>query len=1591
MWVEDNSYIGRLLRHLQIRLSADQYPLHQKFAQLFWARTLEEDLAARDVSDDAGATIEALRRIRNRRSGQVTIDLLNPVSARDGWQSSHSVVMVTAPNMPFMVDSILIALSHDGLTTHHLNNVVLGVDRDDSGTVTNLSMDLAHPHREVLIYAEIDRQEDEALPKLQAQLDAVTRDLQAVVTDFDLLKGRLHEIIDDLQQHPPPLDAAEVEEGIQFLQWLLANHFTFLGYREFVYTDGLIRQSGPALGVMRLRSAATTRRLDHQPERAQKFLMDKSLLSFSKSGTRSRVHRPAYPDYVGIKRFDEQGQVIGEVGFLGLYTSRVYQEFPEHIPVVRQKVANTLIQSGLDPAGFDGKVLAQVLATYPRDELFQIREQELLDTAMVITDIHERRKVRVFPRYDAYGLFVSVLVYMPRDLFSTAVRLAVNALLVETFDAEDSDHDILLSESILVRVHFNLRISPTGRKDVDRVELENRIADLIGDWNSELQNVLVLRFGETLGRSLHQEYVRAFSAGYRERFTARAAMDDITEIEKLDEHELSTQFYRLPEDTEAVLRLKIFHLGAPLPLSDVVPKLENLGLRVIGEHPYEVRRQTKAAVAVHDYELRFDQTVDVQQVGVGFNDAFVRIWQGRVEDDRLNRLILFAGLSWREVSVLRAYAQYMKQTRFGFSQYAISDTLFKHKGIAADLINLFNQRFAPQGEEDQQRATVLRIGEALDHVALLNEDRILRRFLELIEASLRTNYFVEDEQGHPRPCLAIKFQPAALGQMPVPVPEFEVFVSAPHVEGVHLRGGSISRGGLRWSDRLEDFRTEVLGLVKAQVVKNAVIVPTGAKGGFVVKGSVSGVECYRDFISSLLDVTDNIQGGEIQPPARVKAYDPPDPYLVVAADKGTATFSDTANAVAAGYGFWLDDAFASGGSYGYDHKKMGITARGAWVSVQRHFAELGMDVQTEPVTVLGIGDMAGDVFGNGMLLSRQLRLQAAFNHQYIFLDPSPQPEDSFKERERLFALAGSTWTDYQPALISAGGGVYSRADKSIVLSDEVKACFGISEDQLAPDELINRLLKSRVDLIWNGGIGTYIKASSESHDAVGDRANDHLRVNGCELRCKVIGEGGNLGATQLGRIEFSLHGGKVNTDFIDNSAGVDCSDHEVNIKVALNELVESEDMTRKQRNILLESMTDEVAGLVLTNNYNQAQTLSLAHGHCASRAVEYQRLIAYLCAHADLDRQIEYMPSDDILAERYANGQCLTRPELAVLLAYTKTHVKNELIQARLPMEPLLARRVFSAFPATMVERYHGRLDKHRLVGEIMATQLANELIDQMGLSFLTHMVESSGNTVADVVRAFVVVAECFDFGAWFEAIRTTPGISAGMQLEVLAEVAQLGRRSTRWMLRHVNLTSSLETLVDRFKPSILQLLEHSNGDAGDKAMELSQRRDILLGAGLPLELAQKSAQAADLARWLAVIDTSQQRQGDLLTLMEVTARVGDELKINSLSTQLLDAHTQTHWQAMEKESLLDDLFTQQNLLGALVLEGADGDLAGWLAERPTFTRVWFGALDDMQHMAVGEVDFSLFAIMVRKLSDLLTKVQIVDQTGDESAASADS
>ncbi|HEX6928828.1 MAG TPA: NAD-glutamate dehydrogenase, partial [Gammaproteobacteria bacterium] len=1337
-----------------------------------------------------------------------SIRIYNPTPGTNGYKSTHTVVEMVNDDMPFLVDSASMALNKHGYSIHLTVHPIFKALRDKRGRLEKLVApheDLIGAQQESFIRIEIDKETTKTdLAMLEAELHACMGDVNAAVKDWTEMRGKASEIVNLLSKQPPKLDPSEVSEGIKFLDWLMNNHFTFLGYREY----DLIRENGEdvlkavpesGLGILR-NSAEKSQSFMVLPKDIRERARAKELLIITKANSVSTVHRPSYLDYIGIKRFNDKGEVTGERRFLGLFTSSAYSRSPRDIPLLRQKVEQVMLRSRLPFNSHAGKALLHILETFPRDELLQASTDELFRMATGVQQLQERQQVKVFIRRDGFGRYFSCLIYVPRDRYNTQVREKIQGLLKHRLNGTEVESSAQISESVLARVHMIVRTTPWQFPKYDVAAIEQELEEIVRSWQDKLRDAAVEMYGEERGLKLVHRFGEFLPAAYREDVKPKAAAFDLGKMDGLTtDLTLHMSLYRPQHNPKGLWRFKIFHAEQPLPISDVLPMLENMGLKVISERPYEVDLNDGSIVWIQDFDIVYSTTRQIQPDDVKdiFQDTFANVWSGKAENDGFNRLVLGANFNWRQVALMRAYCKYLLQTGLPFSQAYMEQALVNNAAITQQLVNLFEARFAPKQAKDSAavaNAIVADIYSALDGVSSLDDDRILRAFLNLINATLRTNFFQPLKDNSAKEYISFKFDPQRIPELPLPKPMFEIWVYSPRVEGVHLRGGKVARGGLRWSDRREDFRTEVLGLMKAQQVKNTLIVPVGSKGGFVVKRPPAagdreamlkeGVECYRTFLRGLLDITDNIVDGRITAPVSVVRHDEDDPYLVVAADKGTATFSDIANGIAAEYGFWLGDAFASGGSAGYDHKGMGITASGGWESVKRHFRELGIDTQTTNFSVIGIGDMAGDVFGNGMLLSRHIRLKAAFNHMHIFIDPFPDTEISFKERERLFNLPRSTWADYNVDLVSKGGGVYPRTAKSIKLSEEAREALGIEETSLTPAELIKAILKAPVDLLWNGGIGTYVKAKTETNAEVGDRANDAVRVNGEELRCRVIGEGGNLGMTQRGRVEFALKGGRVNTDFVDNSGGVDCSDHEVNIKILLNVAQTETKLTLKQRNKLLADMTDEVAQLVLRDNYLQTQAITVAEAQAPTRINEHAYLMRALERSGRLNRALEFLPNEETLNDRRAANRGLTRPELAVLFAYAKMDVYESLLESDVPEDSYLGSELENYFPRPLQRKYRELMPRHRLKREIIATAITNSMVSRMGATFAHRMREETGTTTAATARAYTIAREAYDVRTlWAEIEALDNKVPAALQTAMHVQIARLLKHATHWLL----------------------------------------------------------------------------------------------------------------------------------------------------------------------------------------------------------------
>ncbi|MGW1886766.1 NAD-glutamate dehydrogenase [Streptomyces sp. NPDC001970] len=1545
------------------------------YLQRYYLHTAPEDLTDRDPVDIFGAAVSHYRLAENRPQGTANVRVHTPTVEENGWTSSHSVVEVVTDDMPFLVDSVTNELSRQGRGIHVVIHPQVVVRRDVTGRLIEVLPGEPNggkrPHDALVeswIHVEIDRETDRAdLKQITTDLLRVLSDVREAVEDWEKMRDAALRIADELPGEPiaDDLREEEVAEARELLRWLADDHFTFLGYREYNLVDGdaLAAVPGTGLGILRsdphhsgddAHGHPVSPSFNRLPADARAKAREHKLLILTKANSRSTVHRPSYLDYVGVKKFDADGNVIGERRFLGLFSSAAYTESVRRVPVIRRKVTEVLDSAGFSPHSHDGRDLLQILETYPRDELFQTPADELQSIVTSVLYLQERRRLRLYLRQEEYGRYYSALVYLPRDRFNTTVRERLTGILKEELNGSGVDFTLMSTESVLTRLHFVVRVA-SGTElahltDVDKERIEARLAEAARSWADGFAEALNAELGEERAAEVLHKYANAVPEGYKADHSPRAAVADLVHLEQLarSDKDFSLSLYEPVGAAPGERRFKIYRSGEQVSLSAVLPVLNRLGVEVIDERPYELRCADRTHAWIYDFGLRMpvpsgngDYLAD--DARERFQEAFSAVWTGAAENDTFNSLVLRAGLTWREAMVLRAYAKYLRQAGSTFSQDYMEDTLLNNVHTTRLLINLFEARMAP----DRQRAgteltdaLLEELDAALEQVASLDEDRILRSFLTLIKATLRTNFFQEAQAFEWHGYVSMKFDPQAIPDLPAPRPAYEIWVYSPRVEGVHLRFGKVARGGLRWSDRREDFRTEILGLVKAQMVKNTVIVPVGAKGGFVAKQLpdpsvdrdawlAEGIACYKTFISALLDITDNLVAGEVVPPQDVVRHDEDDTYLVVAADKGTATFSDIANEVAVSYNFWLGDAFASGGSAGYDHKGMGITARGAWESVKRHFRELGHDTQTEDFTVVGVGDMSGDVFGNGMLLSEHIRLVAAFDHRHIFIDPDPDSAVSYAERRRLFELPRSSWADYNTALLSPGGGIHPRTAKSIPVNAHVRQVLGIEPGvtKLTPAELMKSILKAPVDLLWNGGIGTYVKASTETHADVGDKANDAIRVDGADLRVKVVGEGGNLGLTQLGRIEFARNGGKINTDAIDNSAGVDTSDHEVNIKILLNGLVAEGDMTVKQRNKLLAEMTDEVGRLVLRNNYAQNVALANAVAQSPSLLHAHQRFMRRLGRDGALDRALEFLPNDRQIRELLNSGKGLSQPELAVLLAYTKITVAEELIGTALPDDPYLRKLLYAYFPKPLRERFTEAVDSHPLRREIVTTVLVNDTVNAGGSTFLHRLREETGASTEEIVRAQTAARAIFGLGAVWDAVEALDNkVAADVQTRIRLHSRRLVERGTRWLLGNRPQPLELTETIDFFAAGVEQVWAELPKML--RGIDLDWYQGLLeefTAAGVPEGLAMRVAGFSSAFPTLDVVAIADRTGKDPLAVAEVYYDLADRLRITALMDRIIELPRADRWQSMARAAIREELYAAHAALTADVLSVGNG------------------------------------------------------------------
>jgi len=1463
--------------------AAPQVP--EPFARAFLGAIAPEDLAPLAEPLLIGLITDAWSHLAGRPRGVADVSVRTP----DLPGAGITVVEAINDDMAFLFDSVAGELADRKLELKLAAHPILHVRRDGAEQVVGLeaSAQGKDEDRESLIHLHIGAIDAVEQAHLKAGLDATLADVYAINADFSAMRRQVKGLGKGLRKNKTPYRDAERFEAADLIAWLTEDNFTFLGLRAYALDagGGLEPDPGSGLGVLR-DPVVRELRLGDAPvattPEVRAFLDGPQPLMFSKASLRSRVHRRAVMDYVGIKTHDEKGRLTGEVHLVGLLSATAYTHSVRDIPYLRLKAEAVVKAAGLEPASHSARALETVLETYPRDDFFQIDAETLSSHAREILSLYDRPRVRVLPWLDRFDRFASVLVFVPSERFDSSVRERIGALLEAVFSGTVSAfEETFLSGVPLTRVHFTVDRDGAPLPALDLPALERQVAAATQSWSDRLCTAIAALpglDGASAGR-LRRRYGAAFGADYEAAFAVDMALADIQRLERLTpERPIAIDFYRRAEERDTRIALRLLSHGAPLPLSARVPMLQNMGLKAINERTYRIEpveidavtgeATASARVWLHDMSLEHASggPIAIDGAGEHLEDGLNAVLLGEAENDGFNALMLEAGLCWREAVLVRALARYLRQAGIPFSPDYLWRTLTSHSAIARDIVALFHARFDPaldpaaEARAEREAPLRARLADALAAVSSLDEDRILRRFINLVDAAVRTTFYQREADGHLRSAVAIKYESAKVDGLPLPRPLYEVFVYSPRVEGVHLRFGKVARGGLRWSDRPQDFRTEILGLVKAQQVKNAVIVPVGAKGGFVPKllpagGSreqvlAEGTAAYEIFVSSLLDLTDNLKAGALVPPADTVRRDGDDPYLVVAADKGTATFSDTANAISARHGFWLDDAFASGGSVGYDHKAMGITARGAWEAVKRHFREIDIDIQSTPVTVAGVGDMSGDVFGNGMLLSSAIKLVAAFDHRHIFLDPDPEPARAHAERARLFALPRSSWADYDAGLISRGGGVFARTAKSIELSDEIQALLRFPKPHATPAELIGAILKAHVDLLFFGGIGTYVRATTETDAEVGDRANDAIRISAAELNTQVIGEGANLGMTQRARIEAARRAIRLNTDAIDNSAGVNTSDVEVNIKIALAQPLESGALGRDDRAALLKEMTGEVAQLVLRNNYRQTLALSLAQRSGADELAFQQRLMQMLEARGELDRTVEALPSDPEIADRRSRGEYLTRPELAVLLAYAKLALNADLVSSNVPDDPYLAQELITYFPPQIEARFPQAIADHRLRREIIVTGLANAIVNSCGPSAFARIADQTGADAAAVARAFAAVRDAYQLDALTAAIDAIDTKVAGAtQLDLYAAVQELTLSRIIWFLGNVSFAEGIAAVVERYRAGIAAVVAALDESLPQAWQALRHTRIAALTAQqVPEDLARRIASTQALA-----------------------------------------------------------------------------------------------------------------------------------------------
>ncbi len=1504
----------------------------EDFINLFFSKVVQEDLLLKSDEYLLSLVDSAFQFFKKKNLKESKIRIYTP-DAKHVLTNQHTIIELVNNDKPFIVDSITAEIVRMGYNIERVINHVVATKRDSLGKLKTIEKkadeDPKIKYESIIQYQVSQISSTAARDKLKKNLHEVIKLVRASVNDWKDVLDQLNQVRNELRVLDIKLHNNNLTEHIAFIDWVEDRSFIFLGATEFKLEQksGKINFKAKNKSKLGIAKIADFDDLKTIPlEVWNKDNHAEELIEITKCRSKSRVHRPVHIDNIRIKKLDNAGNVIGEYRFYGLFTSVVFYQNAANIPILRTKIDEVISRSGYDLTGHNGKELTSILAAYPREELFQITANELYKISLGIIGLSGRLITKIFIRKDKFSRFISVLCFIPKHNFSTGVREKVQHLLENEFNGEVTAHYTLVGDSALARVHYILDLRDGLKSKIDYHRIEADITNIASVWLDKLHKELKQNYDEETANLIHRQSQNAFSLSYTEAFSTTDALEDIKVFAKLAKQDDPIIKLNNFSAGSSALQLKIYSLEQQIILSEIMPILENFGLIVRDEHTYKINYAEQQNIFVHNFavEITSLERKDYAICKLIFEEALQKAWLGEIENDALNKLVLSAQINARDVSLIRSYARYLKQTNFSYSFSFVAEVLFRNSQIANDFIELFYAKFL-ENNATKTKEKEAKIKKTLKAIANLAEDSVVRKLIELFEATVRTNFFQRDKNNEFKDYISLKLHSKNIEDIPLPKPFAEIFVYSPTMEAVHLRAGKVARGGLRWSDRTEDFRTEVHGLVKAQITKNAVIVPTGSKGGFVVKKDLSkldrdsfiaeGVKAYQTFLSGLLDITDNIVADKIVPPAKVVRYDEDDPYLVVAADKGTATFSDIANEISAQYNFWLGDAFASGGSNGYDHKKMGITAKGAWVSVTRHLHEIGIDIAKQEFSAVAVGDMAGDVFGNGMLLSDNIKLIAAFNHLHIFIDPNPDSKKSYKERQRLFNLPRSSWTDYNADLISNGGGIYERSAKTITISKKAADAFGITELTLTPNELIKAILCAPVDVLWNGGIGTYVKSSQENHTEVGDRANDSVRIDATELRTKVVGEGGNLGLTQRGRIEYALKGGKINTDAMDNSAGVDCSDHEVNIKIALQSAITGKKLSMAKRNKLLEDMTERVEYLVLRDNFLQTQAISIAESHGVKALEQQERLMKDLERIGLLDRKVEFLPDSDEVANRHSQNLGLTRPELCVLLAYSKLYFYENILNSDIPDDEYYYNELIRYFPEQLNKNFAKEVRNHNLKREIIATYVTNSLVNRLGITFFHRLTEDTGLKMCDIARAYTITRDSFAVRKLWKSIQDLgSSIPAKVQIAMFRDITILTERTTAWFCRNLEQpVTDVAPIIAEFSGKIEQVYKNLENVLTTETRKIfNEKIDFYISKKVPEDIARRVASMDIMSTVCQIVQISRVTKADVEDVAAIYFMVGVKLHLRYLRNLAGKLKIETYWEKLSLKSYIAHLFDEQ-------------------------------------------------------------------------------